>query len=124
MPYAGGRINRGQAAAKTSLNRQLSALRSFARWLSSHYGVTNTTMSKLHGLKTPTPVPKALNHDQAWQLLETLAPPPQAHTSTPEVRRNFALFITLVAARLLSAASPESRASGVRLPKVRGGVPA
>jgi integrase/recombinase XerC len=91
----GGRINRGQSAAKTSLNRQLSALRGFARWLSSHHGVSNTAMSKLHGLKTPAPVPKALNHEQAWQLLETLAPPPQAHTSTPEVRRNFALFITL-----------------------------
>ncbi|RYG59937.1 MAG: tyrosine recombinase XerC [Alphaproteobacteria bacterium] len=91
----GGRLNRGSANAKTSLNRQLSALRGFARWLSAHRGVGNVSISRLHGLKTPAPVPKALNHEQAWQLLEELAPPPQAHTSTPEVRRNFALFITL-----------------------------
>lgn len=90
-----GKLNRATTSAKTSLNRQLSALRGFARWLSSHRGVSNPAISKLHGLKTPAPVPKALNHDQAWQLLETLAPPPQAHTATPEVRRNFALFITL-----------------------------
>ena len=91
----GGRLNRASASAKTSLNRQLSALRGFSRWLSSHRGVANAAISRLHGLKTPAPVPKALNHEQAWQLLEQLAPPPQAHTATPEVRRNFALFITL-----------------------------
>ena len=90
-----GRLNRATTSAKTSLNRQLSALRSFCKWLNSHYGVSNPSISKLHGLKTPSPIPKALNHDQAWQLLEELAPPPAAHTATRETRRNFALFITL-----------------------------
>lgn len=90
-----GRLNRATTSAKTSLNRQLSALRSFTKWLSSHYGTGNLALVKLHGLKAPAPVPKALNHEQAWQLLENLAPPHAQHTSTPEVRRNFALFITL-----------------------------
>ncbi len=90
-----GKLNRATTSAKTSLNRQLSALRSFSRWLHAHYGVSNTAITKLHGLKAPAPVPKALNHDQTWQLLEQLAPPHAQHTSTPEVRRNFALFITL-----------------------------
>ncbi|PZP39564.1 MAG: recombinase XerC [Pseudomonas fluorescens] len=90
-----GRLNRATTNAKTSLNRQLSALRGFARWLHQHYGVTNAEITRLHGLKTPAPIPKALNHEQAWQLLESLAPPPAGHTATPEARRNFALFITL-----------------------------
>ena len=91
----GGRLNRAPSSAKTSLNRQLSALRGFARWLHSHHGISNPAITRLHGLKAPAPVPKALNHEQAWQLLEGLAPPAAGHTSTPEVRRNFALFITL-----------------------------
>ena len=90
-----GRLNRAPTSAKTSLNRQLSALRGFARWLSIHHGMGNLAITRLHGLKAPAPVPKALNHDQAWQLLENLAPPAAGHTSTPEVRRNFALFIIL-----------------------------
>jgi integrase/recombinase XerC len=87
----GGRVT----SAKTSLNRQLSALRTFARWLAGHHGITNPAITGLHGLKAPAPVPKALNTEQTWHLLESLAPPHAAHTSTPESRRNFALFLTL-----------------------------
>lgn len=90
-----GRL-RGEATnSKTSLNRQLSSLRTFARWLAAHHGIHNPAILKTRGLKTPAPVPRAINTDQAWQLLENLAPLPAAHKSTKEVRRNFALFLTL-----------------------------
>ena len=90
-----GRLNRAGTNSKTSLNRQLSALRGFARWLHQHHDVANSAITGLKGLKTPASTPKALNHDQTWQLLENLSPPPAAHTTTPEVRRNFALLLTL-----------------------------
>lgn len=90
-----GRLNRAGTNAKTSLNRQLSALRTFMGWLQQHHNISNPAISRLRGLKAPASVPKALNHTQTWQLLEGLAPPPAAHTATPEVRRNFALLLTL-----------------------------
>lgn len=65
------------------------------RWLHQHHGVSNPAITRLKGLKAPASVPKALNTSQTWQLLEGLAPPPAAHTATPEARRNFALLITL-----------------------------
>lgn len=90
-----GRLGGENTSAKTSLNRQLSALRTFARWLADHYQITNPALLKVRGLKTPTPVPRALNADQTWRLLENLAPPPATATSKKETRRNFALFLTL-----------------------------
>jgi integrase/recombinase XerC len=87
------------AHAKTSLNRHLSSLRSFAKWLGTHHGkpgiYMNTALVKVSGLKAPAPVPRALNPAQAWEAIEALAPPPATPTVAPEVRRNFALFITL-----------------------------
>ncbi|NBX85815.1 MAG: tyrosine recombinase XerC [Proteobacteria bacterium] len=84
-------------AAKTSLNRQLSALRSFMRWLAAHHNVSNPALLKVKGLKAPAPTPRALSNSQTWELLEKLAPPPVRGTSksTPESKRNFALFLTL-----------------------------
>lgn len=90
-----GRLNRASTSAKTSLNRQLSSLRAFARYMATHHTVTNGAITGLHGLKAPAPTPRALNTEQTWHLLENLAPPPSAHTSTKETRRNFALFLTL-----------------------------
>jgi integrase/recombinase XerC len=82
--------------AKTSLNRQLSSLRTFTKWLAATHNITNDKLLHLKGLKTPAPVPKALNPTQAWQLLETLAPPATGPQKLPlHHRRNFALIITL-----------------------------
>lgn len=82
--------------AKTSLNRQLSALRTFTRWLAAKHGLRNDALLTLRGLKAPAPTPKALNPAQAWNLLETLAPPPTGPQQTPLTqRRNFTLFIAL-----------------------------
>jgi integrase/recombinase XerC len=90
-----GRLNRATTSAKTSLNRQLSALRTFARWMATHHNAPNPAITGLHGLKAPAPVPKALNPQQTWQLLEELAPPPATAKSPAEMRRNFALFLLL-----------------------------
>jgi integrase/recombinase XerC len=92
--YLASRLTR--QAAKTSLNRQLSALRTFTRWLAQHKRIRNDALLTLRGLKAPAPVPKALNPTQTWHLLETLAPPPTAPQAAPLLqRRNFTLFIAL-----------------------------
>lgn len=92
------RVSMGQGpTAKASLNRHLSSLRAFAKWVAQHHTppVTNSALIGIIGLKAPTPVPRALNQPQAWTVIETLAPPPATPTTAPEIRRNFALFILL-----------------------------
>lgn len=85
-------------AAKTSLNRQLSALRTFAKWLHQHHGTELAALQGLRGLKAPAPTPKALNEDQAFALLAAVAPPPVRNTDAtnrPQQARNLALFLLL-----------------------------
>jgi integrase/recombinase XerC len=85
-------------AAKTSLNRQLSALRSFGKWLRQHHGVTIGALQGMRGLKAPAPTPKALNEDQAFALLAAVAPPPVRDANTtkrPHQARNLALLMVL-----------------------------
>ncbi|MFZ2587428.1 MAG: tyrosine-type recombinase/integrase [Alphaproteobacteria bacterium] len=92
--YLAHRMNAG--TSKSTLNRQLSALRTFAAYMASHHGAANDKLQTLRGLKAPTPTPKALNPTQTWGLLERLSPPPnQPHTMPLAQRRNFTLFITL-----------------------------
>lgn len=92
--YLAARV--GQGASKTSLNRQLSAMRTFAGWLAGHHGLRNDKLVKLRGLKAPAATPKALQTEQVWQLLESLAPPSTSPQRVPlNQRRNFALFILL-----------------------------
>lgn len=85
-------------AAKTSLNRQLSSLRSFAKWLRQQHGTEIAALQGLRGLKAPAPTPKALNEDQAFQLLAAVAPPPVRDadaTNRPQQARNLALLMLL-----------------------------
>lgn len=92
----GSKLNRGEGKAKTSLNRQLSALRAYARWLHEKHGTTCPALLTVRGLKAPAPVPKALSTTQAWSLLENLSPPPtRPQESSLTGRRNFTLFLTL-----------------------------
>jgi integrase/recombinase XerC len=85
-------------AAKTSLNRQLSSLRSFGKWLRQAHGTEIAALAGLRGLKAPAPTPKALNEDQTFDLLAAIAPPPVRGENTakrPQQARNLALFMTL-----------------------------
>lgn len=88
-------------AAKTSLNRQLSALRSFGKWLHSTQRVVIPGLKNMRGLKTPAPVPKALNEAQTFDLLAAIAPPPvrqtgdENNTDRPTQARNLALLMLL-----------------------------
>lgn len=85
--------------AKTTLNRHLSSLRAFTRFMAEHHGqrgqYANTALLGIRGLKAPAPVPRALNPAQAWRVIESFAPPPATPKVPPEVRRNFALFMLL-----------------------------
>jgi integrase/recombinase XerC len=89
------RLLRG-AHAKVSVNRALSTLRTLAGWLASHKHVALDALAGVHNLKVPPPAPKALSIQQAWQLLEKLAPPAQAPQRAGwAARRNFALVVVL-----------------------------
>lgn len=95
-PKGGKGVRAKAPAAKSSLNRQLSALRSFSKWLEAYHDMGNPAVAAMRGLKHVAPKPRALNHSQTWTLLETLAPPPVRPQAVPQAqRRNFALFITL-----------------------------
>lgn len=87
------------ASAKTSLNRQLSALRSFGAWLKLTHGCSIPGISNLRGLKAPAPTPKALNENQTFDLLGAIAPPPvRAEGDNPNratQARNLALLMLL-----------------------------
>src|SRR5262245_49137814 len=61
-------LRRGQN--KTSLNRALATLRTFARWAEETHGLTLGTITGFKGLKAAVPPPKALNLAQTWDLLE------------------------------------------------------
>jgi integrase/recombinase XerC len=85
---------------KSSLNRALATLRTFARWAEDTYGDTHgvslPVLVTTKGLKAAVPPPKALNQAQTWELLEKLSPPPTSPQKFPlEKRRDFTLFITL-----------------------------
>jgi integrase/recombinase XerC len=87
------------ASAKTSLNRQLSALRSFGKWLYATHKVVIPGLKNLRGLKTPAPTPKALNEGQTFDLLAAIAPPPtRTEGENPDratQSRNLALLMLL-----------------------------
>ncbi|HEX2859287.1 MAG TPA: tyrosine recombinase XerC [Alphaproteobacteria bacterium] len=81
---------------KTSLNRALASLRTFARWVEDSHGMPLPALATTKGLKAAAPPPKALNQTQTWDLLEKLSPPPTNPQKFPvEKRRDFTLFITL-----------------------------
>jgi integrase/recombinase XerC len=88
-------------ASKATLNRQLSALRTWARWLATEYGIENEAIVHMRGLKTPPPVPKALTTTQAFSVLEAVAPPPvrsitgQTVEAARAQKRNLALLMVL-----------------------------
>jgi integrase/recombinase XerC len=86
------------AAAKTSLNRQLSALRSFGHWVHREHNTEVAAFQNLRGLKAPAPVPRALNETQAFDLLSAVAPPPIRgvdNVNRPTQARNLALLMAL-----------------------------
>ncbi len=88
-------------ASKATLNRQLSALRSFSRWLATACGAENTQIVHMRGLKVPAPVPRALTAAQTFQVLEAVAPPPvrsvtaQTAEGARAQKRNLALLMML-----------------------------
>lgn len=92
--YLAQRITNG--TSKSTLNRQLSALRTFTAYLASHHGLANDKLQTIRGMKAPSTPPKALNLTQTWSLLDKLAPPASKPQSMPLAdRRNFTLFLTL-----------------------------
>ncbi|PIZ30698.1 MAG: recombinase XerC [Alphaproteobacteria bacterium CG_4_10_14_0_8_um_filter_53_9] len=82
--------------SKTSMNRRLSSLRAFARWLAAYEACENAALMTVKGVKTPAPVPKALTPKQAFGVLEAMAPAATApQNEAVAKRRDFALAIVL-----------------------------
>ncbi|MDD9912552.1 MAG: tyrosine-type recombinase/integrase [Alphaproteobacteria bacterium] len=79
----------------TTLNRQLAAIRSWFQWLRTQK-IHNDRICILRSLKIPEPTPKAINQDQAWELLKRAAPPSVGPQKAPLIqRRNFTLLVVL-----------------------------
>ncbi len=104
--------------AKASLNRHLSSLRSFGKWLKRSQGVVIPALAGLRGLKAPAPLPKALNEAQTFDLLGAVAPPPVRGTDNrkrPQQTRNLALLLVLYGLGLrISEALSLTRADATR----------
>ena len=84
-----------QEKKPTTLNRQLAAIRSWFNWLNQQE-IKNDRLRVLKSLKVPNAAPRALSHDQTWELLSQVAPPPVAPQKVKwQERRNFALIMTL-----------------------------
>lgn len=71
---AHGRLRAG--LAKSSLNRKLSSIRSFYRFLADRYKIHNDHALRLRGPKSPASVPYALNEPDTQRLLGSLVPRP------------------------------------------------
>ena len=94
--YLAFRLQQGVSAR--SLSRQLSALRSFYRFLLEQGWVDQDPTLGLKPPKAPKPLPKSLSTDMTGQLLETL-PKNRASSTWLEVR-NQAMFELLYSSGL------------------------
>lgn len=62
-------LHEKQSLSHTSINRKLSSIRSFYRWLNRHKGTHNAEILHLKNLKTPQSAPKALSMKSALHLI-------------------------------------------------------
>jgi len=61
-------------ASKTSINRALSAIRSYFKWLEVTYHIENHDIIRIRSLKAPLPSPKAISEEKSWKLIENTTP--------------------------------------------------
>ena len=79
--------------ARKTINRRLSALRSFFRWLSAEEGVSSGAACAVQGPKIPKHLPRALSPqeiDSLFSSLESTFAPSDKAGGTPAVKANAA----------------------------------
>lgn len=82
--------------SKGTLNRRLSAWRSFFRFLYEAHNIQNDAVLNMKGLKASAPVPRALKEDDAFKVLDIASPQAVNMSKAPfHERRNFMLFFML-----------------------------
>ncbi len=108
-----------EASSKTTLNRQLSSLRSFFKWAGTHHQLGQTAIGLIKNLRTPDTPPKALKGQEMIDLLTKLTPP--ADTDYAD-QRNYALLMLLYGAglRISEALGLPASAANHNTLRVRG----
>lgn len=87
---------RMKAVGKATLNRRLSALRAFYKYLREFEDIQNDDVLGFKGLKAAAPVPRALKEGDTFKVLEKMAPSSVNPSKVPfSERRNFMLFLLI-----------------------------
>jgi len=85
-----------EALSAASISRQLSALRTFYRYLERRFGIKNTALSLIKGPRAKRPLPKPLSESGAWAIMES-----RSDKKQPWIHhRNHAVFMLLYGAGL------------------------
>lgn len=81
-----------QGFKKTSINRMLSSVRSFYKYLGGRHDLHNTVVRTTRGLRQGKPAPVAISADRTNQLIEQMVPKDNASW---KAWRDYALLLTL-----------------------------
>lgn len=85
-----------KTVSKSTLNRRLSALRAFYKYLREFEDIQNDAVLGFKGLKAAAPIPRALKEADAFKVLEAMAPSSVNPSKVPfPERRNFMLFLLI-----------------------------
>ena len=80
------------ARAKTTLNRRLSTVRSFYKYLNQHHQLHNAVVKPFKNIKAPRPAPQALNEADTARLLQAVL---QLRQRGWQGQQDYTLLLTL-----------------------------
>lgn len=87
---------RMKTVSKSTLNRRLSALRAFYKYLREFENIQNDAILTFKSLKAAAPTPRALKEADAFKVLDAMAPSSVNPSKVPfSERRNFMLFLLI-----------------------------
>lgn len=96
---------------RSTLNRQLSSVRSFFKWLEKRHGIINSRIKLVGNMKTNGHVPRALSPADAWRFIDQCQ---KEEADNFTNRRNYAIMIALYGLGLrISEALSLNREDGV-----------
>lgn len=82
-----------QKASKPTVNRRLSAIKTFFKWLNKSGYINNTDVNACHGVRMNKPLPKTLSKADALRVVKAMVPPSEG-ASMAELR-DFALIMVM-----------------------------
>lgn len=82
-----------EKVSKATVNRRLSAVKSFFKWLKKKKLLRNDNVTLVKGIKAEKVPPKAISAPEVLQILKALRPP--AENASSAEKRDFALILAL-----------------------------